>query len=81
VLQGKVGELTGLVEVFGTRVFITVNPTCKCRVSYRVVGKRWRKLLVKFRGRFISVLGWLSKTSPWSGYIYPENFREVKVDR
>ncbi len=76
-------ELRGTVEITSRAVYLVVNPECMCRRSYRVfpestvreLKKAGRKRGAPFRVR---VLGWLTETSPWSGYIYVKQWQEEK---
>ncbi len=69
-------ELRGAVEITPGAVYFVVNPECKCRRSYRVFPESVARELLKEAGRRrgaplkINVLGWLKRTSSWSGYIY-----------
>ncbi len=77
-------ELRGAVEITPGAVYLVVNPECKCRRSYRVFPESTARELLKEAGRrrgapfIVKVLGWLTETSPWSGYIYVKQWQEEK---
>ncbi len=77
-------ELRGVVEITPGAVYLVINPECKCRRSYRVFPESVARELLKEAGRRrgallkIKVLGWLKRTSPWSGYIYVKQWQEEK---
>ncbi len=77
-------ELRGAVEIIPGAVYLVVNPECKCRRSYRVSPESAaEEILKEVRKRKgaplkIRVLGWLKRTSPWSGYIYVKQWQEEK---
>ncbi len=60
--------ITGLVEKGPDGFVITVNWTCKCRVSYTVTGPLKAKFK-KFIGKVVIADGAIVHTSPWSGTI------------
>ncbi len=66
--SSKYSRLEGLVEVKGNDVFITVNPDCKCRRSFKVVGEK-REELKRLNGLFVEVKGNVKEYTPWSGEI------------
>ena len=54
-----------------------------CRRSYRVLPEKVAKELSKEADKrrlslTVRVLGWLKRTSPWSGYIYVKQWQEEK---
>ncbi len=61
-------RLEGLVEIKGNEVFITVNPNCKCRRSFKVVGSK-KEELKRLNGLFVEVEGYIKNYTPWSGEI------------
>ncbi len=65
-------ELEGVVEVYRDDVYIVVNPECKCRRSYKVLG-RYRDVIRELKGETIRVRGRIKKFSPWSGEIYVDD--------
>ncbi len=65
----KHARLRGLVEVKGDDVFITVNPDCKCRKSFKVIGSK-KEELKKLNGLFVEVEGITKEFTPWSGEIF-----------
>ena len=67
----KKKELDGVVEVYKNDVYIVVNPTCRCRQSYRVLGD-YKDVLKEYAGREVRVFGKVKRFSPWSGEIYVE---------
>lgn len=71
-------ELRGTIETGkGGEVYLVVNPKCKCRRSYLILPKEVAEGLKKKESLSeITVLGWLLRTSPWSGYIYVNHWWE-----
>ncbi len=65
-------ELEGIVEVYKDDVYIVVNPDCKCRRSYKVLG-RFKNVIMELKGETIRVRGRIKKFSPWSGEIYVDD--------
>ncbi len=61
-------RIEGLVERIGDDIFITVNPDCKCRKSYKVIGDK-KEELKKVIGMFVEVEGYVKSFTPWSGEI------------
>ena len=64
----KFERIEGLVEVKGQNVYIVVNPDCKCRKSYKVLGDKKEKLK-KLKGLFVEVEGFVKDLTPWSAEI------------
>jgi len=72
-------KITGKVELSndGKNVYIVVNPDCRCRISYLVVGDNIN-LVKKYNGKTVTVEGYLKNKTPWSGEIIVE--RIIKVE-
>lgn len=70
-IKGEQKELEGVVEVYKGNVYIVVNPACRCRESYRVLG-RYKKVLKSYAGKKVKVKGKVKRLSPWSGEVYVE---------
>ncbi len=68
--------LNGRVEINEAEdlVYIVVNPDCKCRESYQVKGK-YKDEIKKYKGKNVSVEGYIKRFSPWSGEIIVEKIK------
>ena len=64
-------ELNGVVEVYKGSVYVVVEPNCRCRQSYKVLGD-YKNILKRYAGHKIRVFGKVKRFSPWSGEIYIE---------
>jgi len=67
----KEKRLDGVVEVYKGNVYIVVNPACRCRQSYLVLGDLKYKVR-RYTGKEVVVIGKIKKTTPWSGKILVE---------
>jgi len=72
----KQKQLDGVVEVYKGYVYIVVNPACKCRQSYLVVGD-FKQKVKRYAGKEVVVSGRVKKTSPWSGKIEVEKILNI----
>jgi len=70
-IQGEQKVLEGVVEIYKGGVYIIVNPSCRCRESYRVLGG-YKKVLKNYVGKKVKIRGKVKKFSPWSGEVYVE---------
>ncbi|RUM58621.1 MAG: hypothetical protein DSY60_01425 [Persephonella sp.] len=65
-------RIQGVVKkTFQGDIFIIINPDCKCRRSFKVIGSK-KEELKKLNGLFVEVEGYIKEYTPWSGEILVE---------